>query len=377
MIKVRNTPQLAGITILGDYEDLNALYDAVSRYSRFFLNHQDNDYAENCLECLLGLCYDLRHAYQGDRGYESVENRADSIGLMAGILYELPQDYKNRIETARASYDNGNLYFSVEVLYPWALYYMFTLKTIADAHFRSHWFEDLEVPYDKYMAEKDEALLRYFVQLIWEALQSEIPDDILSSVYEYTSLYTKTDYYISYPDMYLEWLCTWWILAAPTRETRHSILPLLCLELSSIYEEDELEIEDKLSEDKETLRELLAESSKSDSLIKGGERKKRKKGKKETTEAQSPEVPVDDMESKIHLLRFYIHVHEITLSCVKKYDTYLDKAADEIHIPYFPMEEYMYRIHEHVSENGPFSGITYHDYLANEIGEVDWEKLEW
>ena len=237
--------------------------------------------------------------------------------------------------------------------------------------------QDSKILHDKYMAEKDEALLRYFVQLIWEALQSEIPDDILSSVYEYTSLYTKTDYYISYPDMYLEWLCTWWILAAPTRETRHSILPLLCLELSSIYEEDELEIEDKLAEDKETLRELLAESSKSGSLIKGGERKKRKKGKKETTEAQSPEVPVDDMESKIHLLRFYIHVHEITLSCVKKYDIYLDKAADEIHIPYFPMEEYMYRIHEHVSENGPFSGITYHDYLANEIGEVDWEKLEW
>ena len=47
-------------------------------------------------------------------------------------------------------------------------------------------------------------------------------------------------YYISYPDMYLEWLCNWWILATPTRETRHSILPLLCLELSSIYEEDEL-----------------------------------------------------------------------------------------------------------------------------------------
>ena len=38
MIKVRNTPQLAGITILGDYEDLDALYDAVSRYSRFFLS---------------------------------------------------------------------------------------------------------------------------------------------------------------------------------------------------------------------------------------------------------------------------------------------------------------------------------------------------
>ena len=377
MIKVRNTPQLAGITILGDYEDLDALYDAVSNYSRFFLNHQDNDYAENCLECLLGLCYDLRHAYQGDRGYESVENRADSIGLTAGLLYELPQEYKNNVEATRALYENGNLYFSVEVLYPWALYYMFTLKTITEAHFRNQWFEDLEVPYDKYAAEKDEALLQYFVQLIWEALRSEIPEDVLSSVYEYTSIYTKKDYYISYPDMYLEWLCTWWILAAPTREARHSILPLLCLELSSIYEEDELETGENLEENKEELRELLAETSKSGSLIKEGKQKKGKKGKKETPEDQSPEVPVDDMESKIHLLRFYIHIHEITLSCVEKYDTYLDKATDEIHVPYYPMEEYMYRIHEHVNENAPFSRDTYHDYLVNEIGEVDWDRLEW
>ena len=184
-------------------------------------------------------------------------------------------------------------------------------------------------------------------------------------------------YYISYPDMYLEWLCNWWILAASTKETRRSILPLLCLELSSIYEEDELEIEDNLEEDKETLRELLAKSSISASSIKKGKRKKGKTEKKETPEDRSPEAPVDDMESKIHLLRFYIHVHEITLLCVDKYDTYLDKAADEIRVSYYPMEEYMYRIHEHVSKNGPFSRITYHDYLVDEIGEVDWEKLEW
>ena len=149
---------------------------------------------------------------------------------------------------------------------------------------------------------------------------------------------------------------------------------MLCLELSSIYEEDELEIGEDLEENKEELRELLAETSKSSSPVKGGKQKKAKKG---TPEDQSPEVPVDDLESKIHWLRFYIHVHEITLSCVEKYDTYLDKAADEIRVSYYPMEEYMYRIHEHVSKNGPFSRITYHDYLVDEIGEVDWEKLEW
>ncbi len=38
--------------------------------------------------------------------------------------------------------------------------------------------------------------------------------------------------------MYLEWLCTWWAVAPVSREQRRSLLPLLCLELSSIDEED-------------------------------------------------------------------------------------------------------------------------------------------
>ena len=46
--------------------------------------------------------------------------------------------------------------------------------------------------------------------------------------------------------MYLEWLCTYWIKAATTRKDRHKLLPLVVLELSSVYEEDEEELMEEL-----------------------------------------------------------------------------------------------------------------------------------
>lgn len=175
MIKVRNTPQLAGITILGDYEDLKALYNAISNYTKLYLDHQDNVNAGHCYESILGLCYDLRHAWQGDRGYEALENNAAQLGSMASVLYELPAETENIIEEARDLYANGNLYFTVEVLHPWAIYYMFTLQAITDDYFKDEWFEDFDYKYDKYQAERDRSLISYFTTLIQQAVISDFP----------------------------------------------------------------------------------------------------------------------------------------------------------------------------------------------------------
>ena len=35
MLKIKTTPNLYGVTLMGDYEDLNELYDSISRYLRF------------------------------------------------------------------------------------------------------------------------------------------------------------------------------------------------------------------------------------------------------------------------------------------------------------------------------------------------------
>ena len=53
MIKFRNTNNLVGITILGDYDDLSALRDALCNYTELFLSNQD---AYDCQQSILGLC---------------------------------------------------------------------------------------------------------------------------------------------------------------------------------------------------------------------------------------------------------------------------------------------------------------------------------
>ncbi len=64
MLKITSTEHLAGIRISGDWEDLNELYDAIYN----LLNYDGvYDYFEDARDLVLSLCYDLRHAYQGDR----------------------------------------------------------------------------------------------------------------------------------------------------------------------------------------------------------------------------------------------------------------------------------------------------------------------
>ena len=385
MIKVRNTPQLAGITILGDYEDLKALYDAISNYCKLYLDHQDNVNAGYCYESILGLCYDLRHAWQGDRGYEALENNAAQLGSMASVLYELPAETENLIEETRSLHTYGNLYFTVEVLYPWAIYYMFTLQAITDDFFKDEWFEDFDYKYDRYQAERDRSLISYFTTLIQQAVISELPAEVTKTVFDYTRIYTKTDYYISYPDMYLEWLCTYWIKAAPTRKDRHDLLPLVVLELSSVYEEDE----EELMEELENANAILGEADKSmdktdtrrdqgDSMAEGTDggqsQRDSMSGGSDVSRDQGESEPYD---TNLHAARFSKMLHEKALACLRMYDACLDQALELFPIPFQPMEEYMDAIHYHVRKHGPFYRKDYDKYLDEKLGSVDWDRLEW
>lgn len=70
MLSVKTTEKLAGVTVSGTYWDLNALYDALSN-----VIGEEGSYPEYeaCGIRVLGLCYDIRHAYQGDRNRGSIE----------------------------------------------------------------------------------------------------------------------------------------------------------------------------------------------------------------------------------------------------------------------------------------------------------------
>lgn len=258
MIKIKNTPQLAGITLMGDYEDLQNLYNAITNYTELYFSHQDNVNAEHCHECVLGLCYDIRHAFQGDRGCESIENNASRFGAMQGVVFKISKQEERSIKATRAAFSRGNLYFTVDILYPWAVYYMYTLQAITDDLIYDSWFNDNtnfnQTDYDKYQAEKDASLIRYFVQLLWEVSSLEISDKVIDTIRSYVGIYSRHDYYMAYPDMYIEWLCTYWVKAAASRKNRKTLLPLLLLELSSIDEEDEDDIHYELDQAKAILQ---------------------------------------------------------------------------------------------------------------------------
>jgi hypothetical protein len=61
MLFGKSTKKGAGITLWGDYHDLNNLYDTISKISdSIVLKGSMSDF-------VLGLCYDIRHAYQNMR----------------------------------------------------------------------------------------------------------------------------------------------------------------------------------------------------------------------------------------------------------------------------------------------------------------------
>lgn len=329
MLKLRPTKNLLGITILGDHEDLNALRDAISDFTNLYMSNQESPDAYNCYECILGLCYDLRHAFQGDRGYESVPNNADGLAAFAECLYELPADAKRSIARDRRLYKNGNLYFSADILFPWAIYYLYVLQAISDAPCQSSWFDNIDFDYDEFRAERDAALIRYFVQLLWECVLTLLPSDVFHVIWDYTRTFAHTEFYISYPDLYLEWLCHYWAIAAKSRETRVSLLPMLFLELTPICLEDE----ENLLEDNDT----------------------------------------DDPK----LSSFIQSINQNTLKALQLYDEYYTLSQEACSVPFQDLFGFEAELGDYIDENGPFTQDTFDEYCDRKLGEVDWDRIEW
>lgn len=128
MLKISMTPNLLGFKIAGDYNDLNELYDAVWNLSISDGEFPDDPRPSGSIDeilmstRLLALCYDLRHAYQGDRNIELVDS---GLGAWAVEQRDLP-------------FVEKNVEFSVEVLYPEAMYEAMVLVYLSSR--RTHQF---------------------------------------------------------------------------------------------------------------------------------------------------------------------------------------------------------------------------------------------
>ena len=177
MLKVRSTPNLYGVTLMGDYDDLDKLYDSISNYLAFY---QDNSvwFPYHEYEYMLSLNYDIRHCYQGDRGYEAVDNCADRFEAYGSPDYGLPAESRKEYRKLYKDFKNGNLYYKVEILYPLILHYMITFEQILEDEPTEDWLDTENEIGDKWSerysmidAMRDRAAISHLVSLFWENLQ--------------------------------------------------------------------------------------------------------------------------------------------------------------------------------------------------------------
>lgn len=80
MLKMEPTPKGAGVTLYGDFWDLDALHETIHA-----LSGDDAPFTPHVQETVLALAYEVRHCYQGDREVRELEDlkgkRANYYGV--------------------------------------------------------------------------------------------------------------------------------------------------------------------------------------------------------------------------------------------------------------------------------------------------------
>jgi hypothetical protein len=188
MITAKPTKHLSGITLRGDYQDFTHFVDAVYDMTcEFESDFRDMYYGIDNM--LLSICYDVRHAYMGDREIVLVEN---------GINDEI-------IRAHRVIAPRKNLYYSVNLLFPQAIFVAAAMPTIID-HARSLQLrkkkDETEPPRPSYRDFLlDQAALFSFADSVFAALAEVIGDDAVEKL-------KKT---LSYGQIRFEWYVTQYI----------------------------------------------------------------------------------------------------------------------------------------------------------------------
>ena len=158
MLRITNTNNLMGIIIHGDYEDLYCLRESLARINDLYYDNLAELYSlmksvdeapnkitnlEHEREYFLSLNYDLRHAYMGDRNYELEENHAEMLSDKQSCFPENSGKYARLFEMTR----HGNLQYSVGILYPLAVYYMYAVRDYLNEIFLGEFPDNITVDF--------------------------------------------------------------------------------------------------------------------------------------------------------------------------------------------------------------------------------------
>jgi hypothetical protein len=119
MISIKNTPNLTGVVISGDFNDFYNLVEAFYEITISEYSEKHQQYIDISTR-VLGLCYDIRHAYQGDRGIELVDNN----------MTEEQMKWHSVITP------KTNVYYSCNYLYPEMFFVMLALNRLVELRIR-------------------------------------------------------------------------------------------------------------------------------------------------------------------------------------------------------------------------------------------------
>ncbi len=189
MLQTKPTEQLMGVTIQGDYNDFSDLVDSI--YSMTGLEDDPSDYFYGVKNRLLGLCYDIRHAYMGDREVVLQDNGMNS----------------DKMKWHEMITPTSNVYYSVNIMFPEAIFvaaavprmYIFSSGYYGSNAKRSE--RNLPpIPYVNYL--RDQANLNVLSAGIWQALAEAIGNEEMEKIH---GIYQRTDeLYMNYVTHFID-----------------------------------------------------------------------------------------------------------------------------------------------------------------------------
>lgn len=192
MIFAKPTEHLAGITLEGEYQDFQEIVDSIYRMTG--LEESYDDYYWSVKNRLLGICYDVRHAYQGDRNVKLIENGVNDV-LMKWHSMVMPKN---------------NVHYSVEIIFPEAVFVALAVPELyiwSSGYYGSRTKkqeEKGEFPAQRYSDYlRDKAILDWLSTTILQALADVIGDDELEKLLRYRG-HLYEDRFAGYATQYVD-----------------------------------------------------------------------------------------------------------------------------------------------------------------------------
>ena len=172
MISAKPTENLTGITIEGNFDDFYEITDSIYRMTGFEEDY--DDFYWGVKNRLLAMCYDIRHAYMGDREVKLVDNGVhdEMMKWHSMILPKQEVHYAVKVLFPEAVF----VALSVPELYLWSrfCYGQRTQKQEETAEFPA-------LKYSDYI--RDKAVIDTLLAAILGALAEVIGDDELEKLF--------------------------------------------------------------------------------------------------------------------------------------------------------------------------------------------------